>query len=221
MTIMPGPKSMSDFEEEGKSRQLSRSGEESPKPTPYKIDTGPIPLDTLAVSPDGKGECWYRIPSWRVYFDHEALKGVDMRLHRAIASDGVWTLTEASTGLKVFGDLAHDFYVGDEGAMLAEFASSRMLQITPEKLADALAKGREKLRQHTPNPFNAAASENSAHEACELERRLQWADAYFKRIQTFAGNSTRTASRDITDWASDMIAVKALAMEGLDKVQGK
>ena len=127
--------------------------DEAPPRTPYKVDTGPIPLDTLAVSPDGKGECWYRIPSWRVHFECEALKGVDLRMHRAIGSHGVWTLTEASTGMKLFAGLPHEFYIGDEGAMLAEFAAGRMLQITPEKLAEALAKGREKLRQHTPNPF--------------------------------------------------------------------
>lgn len=139
----------------------------SRKETPYKVDTGPIPLDTLAVF--GEQECWYRIPSWRVHFDCEALKGVDIRLHRAIGSHGVWTLTEASTGLKVFADMQHEFYVGDEGAMLAEFAAGRMLQLTPEKIAEAIVNGMETLSKHTPNPFTRSeiGKDNGPAAACE------------------------------------------------------
>lgn len=120
-------------------------------PTPYKVDTHPIPLDTLAVF--GKEECWYRIPSRRVHFDHDALRNADIRLHRAIGSHGVWTLTEATTGLKLHADMPHEFYIGDEGAMLAEFAAGRMLQLTPEKMQDAIAKGKEKVAQHSRCPF--------------------------------------------------------------------
>lgn len=135
--------------------QLSR------KETPYKIDTGPIPLDVVNQPGQKEGECWYRIPSWRVYFDCEALKGVDVRLHRSIASCATWTLTEATTGFKMFGDLAHDQYIGDEGSMLAEFCAGRMLQLTPAKVAAGLAKAREILTTKTPNPFIRSETERS------------------------------------------------------------
>lgn len=151
---------------------------ESPTPqrSPYKIDTGPIPLDVLAVNPDGKGECWYRIPSWRVYFDCEALKGVDVRLHRAVASHAVWTLTEATTGSKMFGDLPHDQYIGDEGSMLAEFAAGVMLKLTPEKVASSIAKARERLTKHTPSPFVSSEKEEIVRLRASLERALDFAD---------------------------------------------
>jgi hypothetical protein len=127
----------------------SRNGERTPYK--YKIDTSPIPLDTLAVY--GEQECWYRIPSWRVHFDHDALRDEDIRMHRSIGSHSAWTLTEATTGLKLHSDLPTDFYVGDEGAMLAEFAAGRMLQLTKENMKSAIAKGKEKLSKHSLNPF--------------------------------------------------------------------
>ncbi len=134
------------------------NGRESPSTPhgegqPYKIDTTPVPLDVFSVyGPEDVG-CWYRIPSWRVRFDCEALKGVDVRMHRAVGSHAAWTLTEASTGFKMFGDMPHDQYIGDEGSMLAEFCAGFMLKLTPEKVAAGIAKAKEILKTRTPSPF--------------------------------------------------------------------
>lgn len=159
---------------------LAKSGEQVR--TPYKIDTGPIPLDVIAVNQINEpGGCWYRIPSWRVHFDCEALKGVDLRLHRSIASAAVWTLTEATTGFKIFGDLAHDQYIGDEGSMLAEFAAGRMLQLTPEKVAKAIETAKEILAKRPSNPFGKSARDEIIEEcarACEREADRATGDAY-------------------------------------------
>jgi hypothetical protein len=120
--------------------------------TPYKLDTAPLPLD-LYSEYGGMHGCWYRVPSWRVHFDCEALKGVDVRMHRGIGSSAVWTLTEATTGFKMFGDIPHDYYVGDEGSMLSEFAAGMMLKLTPDYVAKAIAKAREVLKGKPPSPF--------------------------------------------------------------------
>lgn len=131
------------------SESRSTPASDAPERVLYKLDTGPIPLDVMAVNPDGKGECWYRIPSWRVHFDYDALRDVDIRLHRSIASSAVWTLTEATTGFKMFGDLAHDYYIGDEGSMLAEFCAGYMLKLTKDKVTEALKRARQALTQRT------------------------------------------------------------------------
>lgn len=151
---------------------LAKSGEQVR--TPYKIDTGPIPLDVIAVNQINEpGGCWYRIPSWRVHFDCEALKGVDLRLHRSIASAVVWTLTEATTGFKIFGDIAHDQYIGDEGSMLAEFAAGRMLQLTPKKVAKAIETAKEILAKRPPNPFAPCTTPLKPGLRADIVKRLR------------------------------------------------
>jgi hypothetical protein len=136
---------------------------------PYKIDTAPVPLD-LYSEYGGKDGCWYRVPSWRVHFDCEALKGVDVRMHRGIGSASVWTLSEATTGFKMFGDLAHDMYIGDEDAMLAEFAAGVMLRLTPEYVEKAIAKAKEVLQTKTPSPFVARSETGLRVCGCTLDK---------------------------------------------------
>lgn len=168
--------------------------------TTWKVDTDPTPLDTLAVSPLGI-ECWYRIPSWRVHFDHEALRDYDIRLHRAIGSHGVWTLTEASTGLKMHGDMPHEFYIGDESGMLAEFAAFKLKQLTPVKMADAISKGREMLNKRTPNPF-AAPSTQLPPEANELAAALRDA-ARWRALKELAGYLGDGSQETVTLYQDD------------------
>ena len=131
----------------------SRSGETL---KPYTIGKNPLPLDMLSEGP--AGDTWYRVPSWTAEFVCEALKGVDLRVHRGLGASGVWTLSEATTGFKVFGDLDLDSYYRDDMyAMLAEFAAGRMLQLTAENISDAIARAKKILAVRLPNPFTTSA----------------------------------------------------------------
>lgn len=164
---------------------------DTPARSAYKIDTGPIPLDVLLVNQPGqpKGACWYRLPSWRVFFDCEALEGVDVRLHRSGESSAVWVLTEASTGARIFADLPQDFYIGDEGAMLTEFAASTMPKLTKEKVAKAIAAASERLKEYPPNPFVARSESEQRFIRCVwvVEREF----GYGKAMRVVASDHPR------------------------------
>jgi hypothetical protein len=134
---------------------LSRSGEASNDDKPYTIHTNPVPIDMLSEGPGG--ECWYRVPSWRVTFKCEALAGVDARAHRSLGSYGAWTLSEASTGFEMFSELPEDH--GSMEGMLAEFTAGVMLKLTPELVAHSIAKAKKILAGRTPSPFVASETE--------------------------------------------------------------
>lgn len=136
------------------SRPVSRFGAVNDG-EPYIFHTDPVPIDLYSEGP--AGPTWYRIPSWRIEFTCEALKGVDCRVHRGLGHEGQWTLSEASTGFKMFGELPDDH--GTAEGMLAEFCAGRMLKLTPELVATSIAKAKEILKEKMPSPF-APRSEN-------------------------------------------------------------
>lgn len=128
----------------------SRNGEAAE--TPYKIDAEMVPMEAFAGNPEGtKGE-WYAIPSWRVHFDHDGLRGFDIRLHRSVDSQAVWTLSEATTGCRITGDIPHEFYIGDETAMLAEFCAGMMKRITRESMVAQIEKALARQAGLPPRP---------------------------------------------------------------------
>lgn len=127
---------------------------------PYTIQKNPIPLEMLSEGPGG--ECWYRIPSWRVEFHHEALAGVDVRAHRGLAHDAPWTLSEGTTGHKMYEgwDDEPDDEMED---VIEEFIAIYLPKLTKEKVEKSLSMARETLSKRTPSPF-AAHGESTKEE---------------------------------------------------------
>lgn len=117
---------------------------------PYVVENLVAPLDMLSEGP--AGEVWYRIPTWRVTFKAAALAGLDLRVHRGLGHEGIWTLTEATTGCKVYdgwGDEPED--TADD--MLDEFVAVYLPKLTKDMVEKAIVKAREMLSGRAPSPF--------------------------------------------------------------------
>ena len=113
----------------------------------YSIERTPVPLPMLGVI-DGQPDHEYSVPSWRVSFP--ALPGdFDLRVHRSLNSDGAWTLSEASTGMKVY-DGWGDHETMDE--LLDLFCQLVLPKMTPEILTKSIADGREKIGARAQRP---------------------------------------------------------------------
>lgn len=117
---------------------------------PYSVQTKPLPLDMLSEGPGG--DCWYRIPSWQIEFVSEVLAGLDLRIHRGLGNEGIWTLTEASTGCRLY-DGWQDEPEDTAEDMLGEFIAVYLPKLTRDMMEKSIAGAKEKIKGRLPNPF--------------------------------------------------------------------
>lgn len=123
--------------------------EENPKP--YTVIQKMIPLDLLVVGKDDSPDGWYRIPSWRVEF--EALKGFDLRVHKAMSPSG-WAISEGSTGHKIYQGWGDDEFEPETSSdVLEEFVKLMLPKLDHAKMETAIAKARVRLAELPPCPF--------------------------------------------------------------------
>lgn len=181
----------------------SRNGEAAE--TPYKIDTGQIPMEAFSGNQDGTKGDWYVVPSWRVHFDHDGLRDFDIRLHRSVDSQAVWTLSEATTGCRITGDIPHEFYIGDETAMLAEFCAGMMKRITRESMVAQIEKALARQAGLPPRPSarserrNTTRSELNDH-AAKILGHVAWLENSYPHAKVVPAE-LRTAVRALLDAA--------------------
>lgn len=107
----------------------------------FVIESESVPLAVYANKTDRDGPCcWFLVPSWRVRIDDApVIADLDLRVHKSIVADGIWELSEATTGcrmLRSFSTNALD--------VVAEFMAGRLSRLTPETMARALARARER-----------------------------------------------------------------------------
>ena len=122
----------------------------------WKVVQKMIPFDVLLVS-DG-AHYWYRVPSWRVEFDHEALKGVDVRLHKSLDGPSGWAVSEGSTGHNMYEGWDLEDEEGTSTDALVEFTEFILPKLDRAKVETAIAKARETLATLPPCPFGAGSS---------------------------------------------------------------
>lgn len=113
-----------------------------------------VPLDVLLVGRgDDKAEAWYRIPSWRVEFNHEALKDLDVRLHKSLDGPSGWALSEATTGHKMYEGWDDEDEPGNSTDALVEFTELMLPKLTRGKMEAAMVKARAAMTTKPPCPF--------------------------------------------------------------------
>ncbi len=113
------------------------------------------PLDVLLV-PRGATpaeETWYRIPSWRVEFDCDTLRGFDIRLHKSLDGPSGWALSEATTGHKIYEGWDDEDEPGTSTDALVEFVELLLPKLDRAKMEAAMEKARSALKERSPAPI--------------------------------------------------------------------
>lgn len=143
----------------------------------YTLDPHPLPL---ALYSDGPRKEWYRVPSWRITIkEAPALEGIELRVHRGLGGEAVWTLSEATTGFKLYDGWTDEPEDTMED-MLDEFVAVYLPKLTADMVKKSVAGATALLATLPPNPFLAsavtdtnqnptAAPERVAESPCSLE----------------------------------------------------
>jgi len=119
----------------------------------YTVIQKMVPFDVLLVGKSDERQEWYRIPSWRVEFNCEALKGIDVRLHKSLDGPSGWALSEGSTGHKMYEGWDDDDEPGNSTDALEEFVALMLPKIDRAKVEAGLAKARAQIANLPPCPF--------------------------------------------------------------------
>jgi hypothetical protein len=112
---------------------------------PYSIVQQMTPIDIPVQRRADGGNEWYRVPSWKVEFAGEQLKGLDIRIHKSLNAPTGWALSEATTGFALIS-----LEECDSKEFLDWFCDQVLPGLTRTRVEAAIAGAHERLRSIPP-----------------------------------------------------------------------